>query len=517
VSSITQAKAEAQKLIRRYNKLQAEAKTANTAEEAARKATEAEKVVSQISALQLAITKLQTKDKTYAAKKTVVDKKTPAQTGAKTTFGKSALEDRMSHLEEAQKRTRAQIDQLNRAKAQLTHLKQKAEKSAANVVEQGRANEEKLQQELAKLIKKKEAEHQNLRQELDAIRQQAKKEAELLKVQRDAARAMMEKQKLREKEQSYASLHHGSHKGLLMGVAIGIISSLILGGLLVSFFTSQNKVEPVKTNPTSKIPIMEKPQTTAKKVELQKQNIKVLSRFYDKLKQGENGPKMVKLSGGTFMMGSKIFTHSKERPQHKVTLRRFSISRYEITFDEYDLFAKATDNPLPEDMGWGRGKQPVINVNWNEATKYTKWLTEQTNHKYRLPSEREWEYAASAGIEARYWWGQNIGQNQANCGICGSKWDGLQTSPVGSFSPNPLDLYDTIGNVMEWTDSCVHHSYQGAPSTGQKWEGGNCSLRVVRGSSYITGENGLRITKRILDFSTGIRLDRLGFRVVRVD
>jgi len=354
VSSINQAKAEAQKLIRRYNKLQAEAKTANTAEEAARKATETEKVISQISALQLAITKLQAKDKPSAVKKTVTGKKTFApsiQTGA--ALDKSALSERMNHLEEAQKRTRIQIEQLNRAKTQLAHLKQRAEKSAAHVVQQRHASDEKLQQELAKLIKKKEAEHHNLRQELDAIRQQAKKEAELLKVQRDAARAMMETQKQREKEQSLASLHQRSHKG--------------------------NQ----ETIPIEK-------QTTVPK-------IKVLGKFREKLKSGY-GPKMVKLSGGTFRMGSKLFIHSQARPQLELTLRRFSISQYEITFDEYDLFAKATDNPLPEDMGWGRGKRPVINVNWREATKYTEWLTEQTNHKYRLPSEREWEYAASAGM-----------------------------------------------------------------------------------------------------------------------
>ncbi|RKZ39463.1 MAG: hypothetical protein DRQ49_11435 [Gammaproteobacteria bacterium] len=516
MSSINQAKAEAQKLIRRYNKLQAEAKTANTAEEAARKATETEKVISQISALQLAITKLQAKDKPSAVKKTVTGKKTFApsiQTGA--ALDKSALSERMNHLEEAQKRTRIQIEQLNRAKTQLAHLKQRAEKSAAHVVQQRHASDEKLQQELAKLIKKKEAEHHNLRQELDAIRQQAKKEAELLKVQRDAARAMMETQKQREKEQSLASLHQRSHKGLLMGVVIGIIFSLIFIGILISL--PPKKQEPIiqPRSANHKIPI-ENQETIPIEKQTTVPKIKVLGKFREKLKSGY-GPKMVKLSGGTFRMGSKLFIHSQARPQLELTLRRFSISQYEITFDEYDLFAKATDNPLPEDMGWGRGKRPVINVNWREATKYTEWLTEQTNHKYRLPSEREWEYAASAGIETRYWWGNNLEQNQANCGVCGSDWDGQQTSIVGRFSPNPLGLYDTIGNVMEWTDSCVHHNYQGAPSIGQKWEGGNCSLRVVRGSSYMSGKDALRISKRILDFSTGVRLDTLGFRVVRID
>jgi formylglycine-generating enzyme required for sulfatase activity len=517
VSSIIQAKAEAQKLIKRYNALQAEAKTANTAEEAARKAGEADKVVSQISALQLAITKLQAKDKTTTTRKTVAGKKTVAtasEVKQKIPFEKTALNDRLSRLEEAQRKTRTQIEQLTRAKAQLAHLKQKAEKSVAHVTQERRANEEKLQQELARLIKKKEAEHQLLRREMDAIRQQAKKDSELLMVQRDAARAMMERQKQAEEEQSLASIRRGGNKGLFVGVAIGIIFSLILGGVLISLFIAKKPVikPPVPRTPKPPLPqppLAEKPKT------VYSSHIKVLGMFRDKLRRGQ-GPLMVKLSGGSFMMGNSNFTYTEERPQHKVTLQIFSISRSEITFQEYDLFASATKSPFPNDMGWGRGKRPVINVNWNEVTQYTEWLTKQTGHQYRLPSEREWEYAAAAGTDTVYWWGYEIGRNNAVCGMCGSKWDGIKTAPVGSFPKNPLGLYDTIGNVMEWTISCYRSSYEGAPSAGQRWEGGNCSWHVARSSSFRTYEDGLRTTKRN-KFSPGTRINTLGFRVVRVD
>jgi formylglycine-generating enzyme required for sulfatase activity len=520
VSSIIQAKAEAQKLIKRYNALQAEAKTANTAEEAARKAGEADKVVSQISALQLAITKLQAKDKITTTRQTVAGKKkvaTATDVKQKIPFEKTALSDRLSRLEEAQRRTRTQIEQLTRAKAQLAHLKQKAEKSVAHVTQERRANEEKLQQELARLINKKEAEHQLLRREMDAIRQQAKKDSELLKVQRDAARAMMERQKQAEEEQSLASIRRGGNKGLFVGVAIGIIFSLILGGVLISLFIAKKPVtkpvhhtyKPPKEQPPTPVVVVQKPKT------VYTSNIKALGMFRDKLRKGQ-GPLMVKLSGGTFMMGNSNFTYTEERPQHKVILQSFSISRYEITFDEYDLFADATNNSPPKDMGWGRGKRPVINVNWNEATKYTEWLTKQTGRKYRLPSEREWEYAAAAGTNTAYWWGYEIGKNNAICGMCGSRWDGRKTAPVGSFPRNPLGLYDTIGNVMEWTISCYRPSYDGAPERGQRWEGGNCSKYVARSSSFRTYENGLRTTKRN-PFSPGTRIDTLGFRVVRVE
>jgi formylglycine-generating enzyme required for sulfatase activity len=498
VSSINQAKAETQKLIKRYHRLQAEAKTAGTAEEAARKATEADKLVSQINALQLAVTKLQSKDK--ITKKTA----TSAKTEVKKSIEKTVLEDRINRLEEAQKRTRTQIEQLSKAKAQLAHLKHQAEKSVAN-------NEEKLQQELAKLIKKKEAEHQALRRELDNIRQQATKETDLLKVQRDTARAIMERQKKAEKEQTLAAIRHGDHKGLLLGVVIGILFSLILGGL---FMFIVNKSEPVAQSSTFEEPIENEPSTpgTTKKPAYK---VRALGTFHDKLRHGK-GPLMIKLSGGTFKMGSKIFTNTDERPQHEVTLQSFSISRYEITFEEYDLFAKSTGHPFPNDMGWGRRKRPVINVNWEEANDYTKWLTKQTGHQYRLPSEREWEYAAAAGTSTIYWWGSQIGKNNANCGMCDSKWDGMQTAQVGSFKPNPLGLYDTIGNVMEWTLSCFRPSYQGAPSKGHRWKGGNCSWYMVRSSSFRTYEEGLRTTKRN-KFSPGTRLETIGFRVVRVD
>lgn len=524
MSSITQAKAEAQKLIRRYNQLQAEAKTTDNMAEAARKAAEADKLVSQISALQLAITKLQAKDRQTTAKKPI------ATTGKATTSKapitannikhdaaseKIALEERMNHLEEAQKKTRAQIEQLTRAKSELTRLKHEAEKSVAHVAKERRTHDEKLQQELAKLIAKKEAEHQAFKQELDAVRQQAQKDAELLKVQRDAARAMMEKHKQLEKEQSLV-LHqkNSSNKKWFIGLSIVAIFALILGVLLALLFT------PV-TKHTNNAPVMsldnsesvDKP-TVEKPPKMEQPDMEAIKMYRDQLKDGQ-GPLMVELPGGTFNMGSKnSLPYQDERPQHEVTLEKFSISQYEVTFEEYDWFAWATGRKLPNDRGWGRGKRPVINVSWYDAVEYAKWLSSQTNYNYRLPSEREWEYAATAGTQTLYWWGYKLEKNKANCGICGSPWDGKKTAPVGSFLPNSFGIYDTIGNVMEWTMSCFHPSYQGAPSTGQLWEGGDCSKRVVRSSSFKSYENSLRTTKR-QNFSPETRIETLGFRVVR--
>lgn len=533
MSSITQAKAEAQKLIKRYNQLQAEAKIADPSE-ATRKAAEADKLVSQISALQLAITKLQTRDKETALKKTTTSSQTvspivgnknttPATTGTvekvkrATSSEKIVLEDRINRLEEAQNKTRAQIEQLTRAKAELTRLKQETEKSAATIKKR-RANDEKLQQELAKLIEKKEAEHQALKKELDAVRQQAQKDAEMLKVQRDAARAMMERQKQLEKEQSLASQRRGGgHKGLVIGTGIVAIFALILGILLTSWFISSDPPSNHNLKAVAENQQIKEEKTVTKGPPKTKE-IKAMETYRDQLKSNP-GPLMVKLPKGTFKMGSKSsLPYPDERPQHEVTLESFSIGKYEVTFEEYGWFAVATGRQLPSDNGWGRGKRPVINVSWYDAVAYTEWLSEQTGYLYRLPSEREWEYAATAGTETTYWWGYKLERNQANCGVCGSQWDGRQTAPVGSFEPNPFSIYDTIGNVMEWTISCFRPTYQNAPSTGNIWEWGRkeCSRRIVRSSSFKSYERSLRTTKRN-KYKPTVRMDTLGFRVVRTD
>ena len=85
---------------------------------------------------------------------------------------------------------------------------------------------------------------------------------------------------------------------------------------------------------------------------------------------------------------------------------------------------------------------PVINVSWRDAKQYVAWLSQLTGKEYRLLTEAEWEYAARAGANTRYSWGEDLGIGNANCNGCGSQWDLQQTAPVGSFKPNGLGLYD---------------------------------------------------------------------------
>ncbi|HRB29153.1 MAG: SUMF1/EgtB/PvdO family nonheme iron enzyme [Nitrosomonas sp.] len=231
-------------------------------------------------------------------------------------------------------------------------------------------------------------------------------------------------------------------------------------------------------------------------------------------------PKMVRIPPGKFLMGSpgtELGRESNESPQHEVSIAyAFEIGQYEVTFDEYDAFAKYTQRILPHDQGWGRGRRPVINVSFDDAQAYVRWLSDQTGKSYRLPTEAEWEYAARAGTQTRYWWGDEIGHNNANCDGCRSEWGGKQTAPVGSFEANALGLHDTAGNVWEWMQDCWHDHYDNMPTDGSAWlkkEGGDCARRVARGGSWFNSPLGLRSANRGGD--GGWAGELLGFRIAR--
>ena len=214
---------------------------------------------------------------------------------------------------------------------------------------------------------------------------------------------------------------------------------------------------------------------------------KPMNIFRDKLNDGTLGPEMVIIPAGSFRMGDLSGKEREnERPVHTVHFAKaFAIGRYTVTFDEYDFYAKSVGVSLPYDHGWGWVRRPVINVSWEEAAAYASWLAEQTGKAYRLPSEAEWEYAARAGTETDYWWGGKIGSNRANCADSGSQWSGKQTALVGSFTPNPWGLHDTVGNVWEWVQDPWHGNYQGAPTDGSVWQqGGDWRWRVARGGSW---------------------------------
>ena len=238
--------------------------------------------------------------------------------------------------------------------------------------------------------------------------------------------------------------------------------------------------------------------------------------FRDRLKNGRESLEMVVVPPGSFRMGDVQGGGDKDEvPVRTVRMRKsFAIGRYEVTFGDYDQFAKSANRQFPIDRGWGRGRRPVIYVSWPDAVEYAKWLSAQTGKRYRLPTEAEWEYAARGGRETAYWWGTDWVKGNGNCAGCGSRWD-QQTAPVGSFDPNPFGLYDTAGNVWEWVEECWHGNYSGAPLDGTAWTtGGDCTGRVMRGGAWATQPRALRSSNRRRYYPENRNSD-IGFRLVQ--
>jgi formylglycine-generating enzyme required for sulfatase activity len=225
-------------------------------------------------------------------------------------------------------------------------------------------------------------------------------------------------------------------------------------------------------------------------------------------------PEMVVVPAGDFMMGLPA---DSENPQHKVTIAApFAVSKFEVTFDEWDTCATYGDcHAQIFDSRFGRGRRPVINVSWYDVQRYVAWLSKMTGKTYRLLSEAEWEYAARAGTKTSYSWGDEIGKGNANCLGCGSEWDGKRSAPVGSFAANAFGLHDMHGNVSEWLGDCYQPKYDGAPADGSaRTAGGDCLSRVVRGGGWDNSPGSLRSASRGSG-RTFTQFPGVGFRVAR--
>lgn len=234
----------------------------------------------------------------------------------------------------------------------------------------------------------------------------------------------------------------------------------------------------------------------------------------DRLRSGASGPAMLRFGGGSFKMGSNSLSGEDFSPAHLVTVGPFLIGAYEVTYQEYDRFARATGRTPPKARGDGRAGQPVAGVSWDDAQAYANWLSQETGQRYRLPSEAEWEFAARAGTETSFWWGYTLEAGRAVCLDCGTPWDNRSPAPVGSFPPNPFGLYDTAGNLMEWVADCYHPGYLGAPSDGRPRGEGNCTERAARGGAFDKPSASMRPFIRA-HFPPASQLGMLGFRIAR--
>ncbi len=219
-------------------------------------------------------------------------------------------------------------------------------------------------------------------------------------------------------------------------------------------------------------------------------------------------PTMIALAGATFRMGGG--DDRSERPAHPVAVRRFSIAEHATTVREWQECVRAG---ACSQEARGKPQNPVTNVSWDDARRYTEWLSGVTGQHYRLPTEAEWEYAARGGTATRYAWGEAMLPGKSGCKRCGVPAD-LQNPPwVGAYPANPFALYGMGGGVAEWVADCWHRDYQGAAADGSvAWAAPNCQARVLRGGSWMEEAAAVRPASRE-SYDASVRYPTHGFRV----
>ena len=246
-----------------------------------------------------------------------------------------------------------------------------------------------------------------------------------------------------------------------------------------------------------------------------------------------------------------------EKPVHKVTITKpFYLGQYEVTVEQFRRFVEATGYATDAEkgtgfqgaFGWNRDTMefkmneeyswrstgfaqldthPVVNVSWNDAMEFCKWLSRKEGKTYRLPTEAEWEYACRAGTTTPYFHGDDpegtakVG-NVADAAFAAQfpelesaikASDGYAyTSPAGSFSPNPFGLYDMHGNVWEWCADWFDVEYYANSPTNDPPGPATGEERVYRGGGWFNCARGFRSASRSGDLPENRHLT-LGFRV----
>lgn len=256
----------------------------------------------------------------------------------------------------------------------------------------------------------------------------------------------------------------------------------------------------------------------------------------------ESGPEMVVVPAGKFEMGSaegEAGRQDDEGPRHSVVIAApFAVGRLAVTRREFAAFVESSQYRMDRgafvwvgvewmfdptkswrDPGFAQDEShPVVNVNWHDAKAYVAWLSAMTGKSYRLLSEAEWEYVARAGSSAPFWWGTGVAtEKQANYRNFDPQSERTyqgKTAPAMHFEPNPWGLYNVHGNVWEWCEDTWHPNYNGAPTDGSPWLGGNTGLRVRRGGSWGNDVWELRAARRS-KYNPDVRRGSLGFRVAR--
>ncbi|WP_321962285.1 formylglycine-generating enzyme family protein [Paraburkholderia sp. J7] len=225
-------------------------------------------------------------------------------------------------------------------------------------------------------------------------------------------------------------------------------------------------------------------------------------------------PVLIAVTPGAFTMGIDN-DDASERPAHRVTISHsYALAKYAVTVAQWDACVAASACPRLSNENNVSPNAPVRDLSWDDAQQYVKWLSKISGKPYRLPTEAEWEYAARAGTETRYWWGNDMRKGTANCKDCGPPWHVEAPNDVGSFAANAFGFYDMAGGVWEWVSDCWHTSYKNAPSDGHSWDEPNCQTRVIRGGSWRDGA-GYMLAATRFKYDSSVRYEANGFRVAR--
>jgi len=209
-----------------------------------------------------------------------------------------------------------------------------------------------------------------------------------------------------------------------------------------------------------------------------------------------------------------------EKPVYEVTVDKFMMGQYEVTLGEFKQFVEQSSHEVKggDFCNWQEGRfaendeQPVQCINWNDAIAYTQWLSKQTGKQYRLPTEAEWEYAARAGSDTLYTFGNDEKQLKDYAWYEGNS--GNKTHPVGQKRPNQWNLYDMHGNVYEWVQDWYDENYYANSPENHPRGAEKGSSRVIRGGSWFSTAINLRSANRLNGHPSN-RLNYLGFRLTR--
>jgi formylglycine-generating enzyme required for sulfatase activity len=226
-------------------------------------------------------------------------------------------------------------------------------------------------------------------------------------------------------------------------------------------------------------------------------------------------PFTIDIPEGPFWMGSEDAEAAvNEKPRHLEHLAHYAIAKYPVTNAQYQAFVQATGHSDPphwqgQEAPAGKERHPVVNVSYQDAHEYCRWLSQMTHYTYRLPTEYEWEKAAR-GPEPetrRYPWGDDWVKGWCNS----AEEDRQDTTAVdhyGEHNASPYGIVDLVGNVWEWTDS-LYRPYPGSTHYSSAYG----TAYVVRGGSWRNGRQDVRASARGR-YKLGIQRPYLGFRVV---